>query len=135
MTSCGLWPSRRRQLVAVVVDDDGRASPALRVERTDDARWELLGHLDAVQGLDCELVVSEDLVRVDPVAHLAVEREMVVWVAPWRLVDAIRAVSALGTGPPARTAAMLARMALVPAWRGNLRRLGPTIDRRQLPLL
>jgi hypothetical protein len=133
MTSCGLWPARRR-LVAVVVDDDGRASPAVAAALNDDARWGLLEHLDAVHGLDCELVISDELARVDSIGQLALTRGVSVWVAPQRLVDAIRTAAALATGPPGRTAAMIARLALVPIWRGHLRRLGCEIDRRQLQL-
>lgn len=134
MTSCGLWSARRR-LLAVVVDDEGRASPAVAAALDDDARWGLLERLDAVHGLDCELVVPDDLARVDSIARLALARGIAVLVAPQRLVEGIRVVAALATGPPARTAAMIARLALVPVWRGHLRRLEGQIDRRQLPLL
>lgn len=134
MSCCGLWLARRR-LVAVVVDDDGRASPAVAAALTDEARWGLLESLDAVHGLDCELVLPEGLARVDSVGRLALARGLAVWVAPERLIDAIRRAAALATGPPARTAAMIARLSLVPAWRAHLRRLGPPLDRRQLPLL
>lgn len=134
MSPCGLWPARR-VLVAVVVDDDGRAAPPLRVERSDPARWALLEYLDAVHGTDCGLVVPEGLPAIDPVGRLAQEHGLLVWSAPQRLLDAIRAVAGLATGPPRRTAAMLARLPLVPALRDQLRRLGPANDRRQLPLL
>jgi len=134
MTSCGLWLYRKK-LVAVVVDDDGRASPPLAADLTDDARWGLLEHLDAVHGLDCELVLPEELIKVDRIGRLACDRGVETWVAPQRLIDAIRAAAGLATGPPSRTAAMIARLLLVPALRGHLRRLVPPADHRQLPLL
>jgi hypothetical protein len=133
MASCGLWSARRR-LVAVVMDDEGRASPAIVVAPNDDARWGLLERLDAVHGLDCQLILPEELAKADSIARLAITRGIVVWVAPQRLVEAIRAAAALATGPPARTAAMIGRLPLVPSWRGHLRRLGQQHDRRQLPL-
>src|SRR5438874_1024400 len=113
MTRCGLWLARR-QLVAVAVDDDGRAWPALTAELTDDARWGLLELLDGTHGLDCDLVLPEALVQRDSIGRLALERGITSWVAPQRLVDAIRTAAALATGPPNRTAAMIARLALVP---------------------
>ena len=135
MTSCGVWLSKRR-LLAVGVDDDGRASPAIFAGTHDDARWGLLESVEAVHGLDCELVFPENLLRVDSIAHLALKRGASISVAPQRLVDAIRIVAGLATGPPARVAAMLARLSIVPALRLHLHRLDPhSCDRRQLPLL
>ena len=134
MTTCGLWPGRS-QLVVVVADDDGKAGPPLLVARTDDARWGLLEHLDATQGLDCELVVPEDLLKSDSIANLALRRGLAVWIAPQRLVEAIRVVAGLATGPPRRSAAMLARLPLSFALRAQLRRLVGPADDRQIPLL
>jgi hypothetical protein len=134
-THCGVWFAKGR-LVAVVVDDEGRAAPALFVATNDDARWGLLKHLDGVHGLDCDLVIAEDLAKADPLCRLALKRGAGVWVAPQRLVDAVRAAASLSTGPPARIAAMLARLALVPGFREHLRRMNdPPADMRQLPLL
>ena len=135
MTSCGVWLYRKR-LVAVVVDDDGRASPALFAATNDDARWDLLASIDAVHGLDCELVLPEDLLKFDSIGRLALKRGASVSIAPQRLVDAIRIAAGFGTGPPSRVAAMVARLFIVPALRGHLRRLDQRNDeRRQLPLL
>ena len=135
MTSWGLWLSKKR-LVAVVVDDDGRASPALFADRNDEARWELLASVDAVHGLDCELVLPEEVVQVDSIGNLALKRGASVSVAPQRLVEAIRLAAGLSTGPPARIAAMVARLTIVPGFRGHLRKLNPrNVDRQQLPLL
>jgi hypothetical protein len=132
MTSCGIWLSRKR-LVAVVVDDDGRAAPALFAATDDEGRWALLEHIDGVHGLDCELVLSEDLLQADTLSRLALERGHELWAAPQRLVEAIRRVAGLATGPPARTAAMIARLALVPGYLRHIDRRH--YDRRQLSLL
>lgn len=134
MAACGLWLARRR-LIAVVVDVEGRASPAMRADLDDDAGWGLLEHLDAVHGLDVALVLPENLARSDHVGRLALRRGMDVWAAPQSLVEAIRAAAGLTTGPPARTAAMIGRLAISAVWRGHLRRVATTADRRQLSLL
>lgn len=134
MTSCGLVLSRRR-LLAVAVDDNGRAAPALAADLDDDGRWGLLARIDTLHGLDCELVIPEDVLRADRIGQLAIEQEMNVWVAPVRLVEAIRDAAGFATGPPARLAATIARLVLVPGFRGHLRRLHHLQDCRQLPLL
>ena len=133
MTACGLWPARHG-LVAVVADDDGRGGTAIGVALNDDARWGLLVHLEATQGLDCELVLPEDLLR-DSIAHLAVERGLPAYLAPRTLVEAIRTVAGLTTGPPRRTALMLARLPLSPALRAFLRPLRRSNNASQLHLL
>ena len=134
MTACGLWLARGR-LIAVVVDDTGRASPAISACLDDDARWGLLEHVEATHSLDIDLVLAEELSRHDNIGRLALQRGLPVWLAPQRLVDAISAAAGMATGPPARRAAMIARLMRVPAWRGYLRRLELNADRRQLPLL
>jgi hypothetical protein len=97
-------------------------------------RWELLGRLDARHGLDCELVFPETMLRRDAICRFALERRHVTWAAPNQLVDAIRHAAALDRAP--RTAAMLARLALVPALRQHLRRVELVgTDWRQLTLL
>lgn len=122
--------------MAVVVDDDGRAAPALIATSDDEGRWALLEHVDAVHGLDCELVLPEDLLKADVISRLAVERGHELWAAPQRLVEAIRRVAGLATGPPARTAAMIARLAIVPGLRRHLRHVDRRgYDHRQLTLL
>jgi hypothetical protein len=127
-----MWPSGPRVL-AVVVDDAGHAVPPL-VALDDDDRWELLGRLDAEYGLDCELVFSEGMLKSDVVCRFALERRHVTWAAPNRLVEAIRCAAALDRAP--RIAAMLARLALVPALRQHLRRVERVEhDWRQLSLL
>jgi hypothetical protein len=135
MTSCGIWLSRQR-LVAVVVDDDGRASPATFATPDDEGRWALLEQVDAVHGLDWELVLSEDLLKSDTISRFALERGHGLWAAPWQLVEAIRRVTGLASGAPGRVAAMIARLAIVPGFRSYLRRVERCFcDHRQLPLL
>ena len=130
MRACGIYLANRR-LHAVVVDDDGRALPAVSAPLTDDARWGLLTHVEATHGLDCDVVIPDLLARLDPIGQLATAREAAVWLAPQRLLDALWAVS--GCNSPARAAALVARLATVHAFRGYLRRPG-TDDDRQLPL-
>lgn len=132
MVACGLWSTGPRVL-AVVVDDDGRAASPL-VAVTDDERWELLGHIDAEYGLDCELVFAENMLRHDTICRFAIERGHVALAAPTELVDAIRRAAAIERAP--RCAAMIARLALVPALRHRLRRIACVhCDWRQLSLL
>jgi hypothetical protein len=120
-------------VVAVAVDDEGRIATPL-IALTDDDRWDLLGRLDAEHGLDCELVFPEDLLRRDTICRFALERRHVTLAAPNHLVESIRRAAALERAP--RTAAMLARLALVPALRQHLRRVEHvSCDWRQLSLL
>lgn len=133
MAACGIWRSKRR-LIAVFVDDDGRAAPALTAATDDDARWDLLAAVDAEHGLDYALVLPDGLIRADAIGRLALSRGHQLWSAPQQLVNAIRNVAGFATG--ARVAAMLGRLALVPGFRGHLRRVErDTHDWRQLHLL
>lgn len=134
MSSCGLCLSRKR-LVAVLVDEEGRAAPPLVAINTDDALWGLLEQLDGLHGLDYQLVIPEALLKLESLARFARERGLGPWVAPQRLVDAVRDAAGLARGPPARLAAMVARLILVPGFRAHLHRLEYHQDRRQLPLL
>lgn len=132
MAACGLWPVGHR-VIAVVVDDDGRVAAPL-VALDDDERWGLLGQLDAEHGLDCELVFPEAMLRHDVICRYALERRHVTLAAPNQLVEAIRSAAGLDRAP--RTAAMIARLALVPALRHHLRRVEHVGgDWRQLSLL
>jgi hypothetical protein len=129
---CGIYPGRGDTLVAVAVDEDGRASPPARAVRSDDARFELLFHLEATTGPDIELVVPDWLARLDSIARLATtDMGIPVWVAPMPLVDTLRVVT--HAEQPARMAALIARLPLASALRDQLRRVRP-VDRRQLPL-
>lgn len=132
MVACGIWRSKRR-LIAVIVDDDGRASPALTAATDDDERWGLLESLDAEHGLDYSLVLSAGLLRADAIGALALSRGHQLWSAPQQLVNAIRDVTGLTSG--ARAAAMLGRLLVVPGFRGHLHRVERDHDWRQLRLL
>ena len=133
MAIVGVWATPRR-LVAVFVDDHGKASPPILIERTDDARWGLLVRLEAEYGLDWELAISHDLLTGDALAGLAARRGIVIWVAPRSLVEAIRHAAGIVTGPTRRLAAMIARLPLCAGLRPHLRRVAPETDRRQLSL-
>lgn len=132
MATCGLWLTRPH-LWACVADDDGKLLGSSRIARTDDARWNFLAHLDAHHGLDCGLILTDVNARSDNIGRLALQRGIVVWLAPWRTVDAVRVIAGMATGPPRRTAAALARMQLHPLFRAQLRKLER--DQRQLSLL
>lgn len=133
MAACGLWLSKYR-LVGVVVDDDGRPAPTVLAAVDDEERWALLNYVDAEHGLDCALIVPEDLLKADAICRIALERGHELWAAPRPLVEAIRRAARIATG--SRVAAMIARLALVPGLRGQLRRIDRGAhDCRQLPLL
>ena len=133
MAACGLWRSRHR-LVAVVVDDDGRIESTILTATDDEERWALLQYVDSVHGLDCALVLPEDMLKTDAICHFALERGRDLWAAPRALIEAIRRAAHLATD--ARVAAMIARLATVPGFRGHLRRIDRgDQDRRQLSLL
>jgi hypothetical protein len=132
--TCGVWPSRRPGgLVGVVADEDGRAQPPLAFGRSPDEAWAMLAYLDATVGLDCELVLPDWLAKSDDIARFAVERGGAVWLVPAPILEAVRIVAHLVKGPPARTAAALARLPLAPALRAHLRRLARP-PQHQLPL-
>lgn len=133
MSACGLWPNGPRGLVAVVVDDDGHATTPL-IALADDERWELLERVDAEYGLDCQLVFPDEMLVCDTICRFALERRHVVWAAPTALVDAICHAAAIERVP--HTAAMIARLALIPTLRQHLRRVDRIpCDWRQLSLL
>jgi hypothetical protein len=129
VTVCGLWLARRR-LLAVLVDERGEVRRSIRAALTDEARFGLLEYL-AHAG--CELVATEALARADLVAAQAERRGVAVWLAEDALVGALLAVAAVRD--PLLAAALVARLRIVPAWRGQLHRLAPGSDTRQLPLI
>lgn len=126
--TCGLWLSRRR-LVAVVLGPGGDARRAIRAALTDDARFGLLEYLAAA---GAELVATEALARVDLTPVQAARRGLAVWAAGDGLVAALLEAAAIRD--PARAAALLARLPVIPLLRKSIRRLVAP-DRRQLPLL
>jgi len=127
--TCGLILAPRR-LVAVVLGPGGEARRVIRAALTDDARFGLVEYLAAV---GAEIVVTDVLVRGDPVARNAVRAGLAVWIAPDTLVSAVARAAAITD--PARTAAMLARLPRVPPFRTQLRRLAVSAEPRQVPLL
>jgi hypothetical protein len=116
------------------MEEDGRAQAPFFVERSDEGAWALLNHLDAEVGLDCAIVLPDWLARSEPLARFALERGSAAWLVPPPIIEAVRVVAHLATGPPARTAAVLARLPLAPLLRRYLRRLTPP-PKNQLPLL
>ena len=127
--TCGLVLAPRR-LVAVVLGPGGGARRAIRAALTDDARYGLVEYLATAAA---EIVVTDTLVRGDPVARSAVRAGLAVWIAPDTLVSAVARAAAITD--PARTAAMLARLPRVPLLRAQLRRLAASAEPRQVPLL
>jgi hypothetical protein len=115
--ACGLALAPRR-LVAVVLGPGGEARRAIRAALTDEARYGLVEYLAAA---GAEIVVSEALVRGDPVARHALRAGLVVWVAPDALVTAVAGAAAITDA--SRIASMLARLPRVPFLRARLRRL------------
>ena len=131
--TCGVWLARRaRGLVAVAVDEDGRPLAQKVFDRDRDAQWDLLTWIDTEVGLDCDLVLPDELARDCELAHFAVERGAAVWLVPPIVLRCVRIVANLDTGPPARTAAALARVPLAPMLRQYLCRLVPPQKPRQL---
>ena len=132
--TCGVWPARRgRGLVAVAVDEEGTAQSPLPFRHGPEAAWALLSWLDASVGLDCELVLPDWLAQSADIARFALERGGAIWLVPVPILEAVHVVAHLATGPPARTAAALARLPLAPALRAQLRRLTPP-PTQQMPL-
>ncbi|HET8541631.1 MAG TPA: hypothetical protein VFL83_17265 [Anaeromyxobacter sp.] len=127
--TCGVVLAPRR-LVAVVLGPGGEARRAIRAALTDDARYGLVEYLAAARA---EIVVTDTLLRGDPVARRALDAGLAIWVAPDALVAAIARAAAITD--PARIAAFLARLPRVPLLRAQLRRLANSIEPRQVPLL
>ncbi len=127
--TCGLVLAPRR-LVAVVLGPGGEARRAIRAALTDDARFGLVEYLAAAAA---EIVVTDVLVRGDPVARSAVRAGLAVWIAPDTLVSAVARAAAITD--PARTAAMIARLPRVPLLGAQLRRLAASAEPSQVPLL
>lgn len=125
MITCGIWPTTRHRLVAVVITDAGLTRKPILAARRPDAAKALIEY---VVSLDAEVVLAEPLLG-EAVGRAAIGSGRL-WVAPRGLVEAIRQAAALKA---ATTAAMLARLPRVPALRRALHR--HTIDPRQLTLL
>ena len=129
MTTCGLWPARRR-LVAVLLGPAGDVRRTLHAALTDDARYGLIEYL---AGAELEIVLTEALARSDLVAQQAVRHGMPVWTVDDSLVGALLGAAAIRD--PARAAALLARLPRIALLRTSLRRLSPPeAPARRLPL-
>jgi len=131
---CGVWYGDRGQLVAVVVDTEGRCHKTPPPPLQDSDRWDWLDQLWGEHGLDVELVLPESVGRSNRLGRLALEHGIPLWLAPDVLVDAIRE-AALARPRLATVAAVLARLPDVRAWRAHLRRVRSLEDHRQLVLL
>lgn len=133
--TCGVWLARReRCLVAVAVDEDGRPMAQKLFDRDRDAQWALLTWLHTDVALDCDLVLPDTLASECELAHFAIERGAAVWLVPPVVLRCVRIVANLDTGPPARSAAALARVPLAPMLRQYLSRLVPP-KKPQQPLV
>lgn len=113
-----------------VLGPGGQARRAIRAALTDDARYGLVAYLAA---LGCEVVLSDALVRADPIAQRSLHAGLAVWAAPDALATAIARAAAITD--PARLAAVLARWPRVPLLRAQLRRLATSAAPSQVPLL
>jgi hypothetical protein len=130
MTACGVWPTPRG-LVAVLVDGTGRAC-SCSVASSDDARVGLALWLVAA---GADLVVDEEFLDADPMAHVARRAGVTVWIAAPPLVAALRHAAGIAHRGPRPSAAMLARLPAIPWLRSLLRRLEPPDDERRIALL
>lgn len=115
--SCGLVLGPR-SIVAVLLGERGLPRRAIRAALTDDARSGLVAYLAA---LDAEIVVTDDFLHGDDIAHRAVHAGLGVSVVPAALLDAICRAAAITD--PARAAGVLARLPRIPFLRAQIRRL------------
>jgi hypothetical protein len=120
--TCGVWQERSK-LLAVVLDDAGRASKPIRMGTSIPAAEGLVAHLD-----DTEIVIPERLLAL-PIARSAAASGRL-WVAPNSLIEPIRLAASLSARG---SAAMLARLPRIAAVRPLLHRRAT--DPRQLTLL
>jgi len=128
LVTCGLWLARRR-LVAAVVGPGGEAHRVVRAALTDDARFGLIEYLAAA---GAEIVATEALARIDLMPVQAARRGLAVWTVGDALIAALLRAAAIRE--PARAAALLARLPVIPLLRSWIHRLASP-DGRQLPLL
>lgn len=124
MISCGIWLSGEK-LLAVVMDDAGRARKPVSVAATASAAEALVVHL--VEDVGAEIVLPASLLT-EPIGRACTNGQL--WIVPCGLVEPIRQAAALS---PRASAAMLARLPRIAVLRRQLRR--HAIDPRQLSLL
>jgi hypothetical protein len=130
VTTCGIWPARRR-LVAVLVGPAGEARRPIRAAATADARHGLIEYLAAAEA---EIVITGALARTDALPDHAARRGVPTWTVDDALAAALLGAAAIRD--PTRAAALLARLPHIPLLRVHLRRLmPPRAPARQLPLL
>ncbi len=127
MSCCGLWATPRR-LVAVLVNDRGKAATPISVPRNDDARWGLLVSLPATP--QPQIVLTDELAARDTIGEIALRLGIRLWFAPAPVVDAVRHLAGLTKRHPKLSAALLARWPEVPALRGYLRLADPAPQRQ-----
>lgn len=129
MATCGLWPTKRG-IVAVVADDDGvAAGPARTAACTIEACWALLDHIEALHGLDCRFVITDEALSADKrFGQLAARRGAQVLVVSAVLVDGLRALTGAARAPPKRLALLLARLPLCGPLVGQLQPLRLQLD-------
>lgn len=121
---------RPRTLIAAGIGAPG-SRRSFRVARTDDGRAQLV---EASRSTGATaLVLPEPLARGDPLAARALAEGMAVWIVPTALVDTLCRAALLRA--PRRIAEALGRLPAIPSVRGQLRRLAPAFDHRQLKLL
>lgn len=131
MSCCGIWRTPRR-LVAVVVDDDGKARAPIAVALTDDARWGLLVWLHA-KGID-DIVLTDELGCSDSIVAMAISLGVHPWLVPARVVNGLRQAAGLVGRPAKLSAAMLARWRAVESLRPYLRAATLETTEHQLAL-
>jgi hypothetical protein len=125
----GVVGSPRTLIAAGIAAPGSRRS--FRVARTEDGRAQLV---EAARSTGATaLVVPEPLARGDPLVSRALEGGVAVWIVPGPLVDTLCRAALVRT--PLRLAEALARLPAIPSARGQLRRLVPAYDHRQLKLL
>jgi hypothetical protein len=125
----GVVASPRTLLAAGIAVPGSRRS--FRVARTDDGRAQLVGAAKSTGAT--ALALPEPLARGDPLAARALAEGMAVWIVPAALVDTLCRAALLRA--PRRIAEALGRLPAIPSVRGQLRRLVPAFDHRQLKLL
>lgn len=124
----GLWPTPRHLLV-VILDAHGKPRFPIRVAHSPYAWQALFRHLAGTT--DPAVVVSDNFLHQAPLARLARDHQVRLWIAPHSLVHAIRKAAGLSASPPKNSAALLARLPMIPALRQHLKCLDLTHDPRQ----
>lgn len=129
MITCGVWRAAHH-LVAVIVDDDDRARPAITSPATTENARHLLDYL-ATAGVTT-------LILSDRHHHLIIESTNLpkeIRLVPHELIGGLREATHLARRPAHHTASLLARLPAIALLRLHLRPyLPPPPNREQLPL-